>query len=362
MKTKSEFESGAGSSRPRFSVSLPETLFMPALLLVFLVSCSQPPPATFQPWGPSAQMKTPPVEAKPAPAPTPAAAPIPSAITTNAAPLTAGSTVTITNRALGLIDTNAIAAMRAARIAEQVAEAQQPQPTPFPSANPAQTNAAAAPRPTTEETIPPNMLKLNATPLEQVLQIYSELVNRTVLRPATLPAPPITLMGQTELTRSEAIQALDAVLALNGIAMINVGDKFVKAVPIAQANTEAAAIHTSNEVANLPDLGPYVTHIVQLQYVKPSSMQQTLQAFAKNPAALLPVDESQILVIRDYTENVKRMLELIKKIDVPVQSEYDSEVIPIKYAKAGAIADALNSLSSGGGAVTTVSAAASRSG
>src|SRR5262249_10553976 len=62
----------------------------------------------------------------------------------------------------------------------------------------------------------------------------------------------------------------------------------------------------------------------------------------------------QILVLRDYSENVKRMLEMIKKIDVTLPSEYDSEVIPIKYAIASDIANALNSLSSGGGGGTTV--------
>jgi general secretion pathway protein D len=57
-------------------------------------------------------------------------------------------------------------------------------------------------------------------------------------------------------------------------------------------------------------------------------------------------------VLRDYTENVKRMLELIKEIDVAVPSEFESAVIPIKYAKATEIASALNSLSSGGGGTT----------
>ena len=41
-----------------------------------------------------------------------------------------------------------------------------------------------------------------------------------------------------------------------------------------------------------------------------------------------------------------------KEIDVVVPSEYDSDVIPIKYAKATEIAGALNSLSTGGGSAT----------
>ena len=153
---------------------------------------------------------------------------------------------------------------------------------------------------------------------------------------------------QTPLTKKEAIQALNAVLGLNGIGMINVGEKFVKAVPVQGVNAEGAPFD-SLTAEQLPDMGQYVTHIVQLQYAKPTEMVQVLQPFAKMANAILPIDSSQILVLRDFTENVKRMLEMIKKIDVAIPSEFTSEVIPIKYALASDIASALNSLSSGGG-------------
>ena len=74
-----------------------------------------------------------------------------------------------------------------------------------------------------------------------------------------------------------------------------------------------------------------------------------LTPFVKIPNAILAIDTSQMLVLRDYAENVKRMLELVQTIDVAIPSVYLSEVIPIKYGKASDIASALNSLSSGGG-------------
>src|SRR5262249_38163604 len=43
---------------------------------------------------------------------------------------------------------------------------------------------------------------------------------------------------------------------------------------------------------------------------------------------------------------------LIERVDVAVPAEFDQEVIPIKYALASDIANALNSLSSGGGGTT----------
>jgi general secretion pathway protein D len=143
------------------------------------------------------------------------------------------------------------------------------------------------------------------------------------------------------------------VLALNGIAVVNVGDKFVKVVPTANAGQVGAAF-SKDKVDQLPDLGQFVTHVVQTTYVKPTELVPALTPFASPGLAngILPIDPSQILVLRDYSENVKRMLEMVKRIDVSVPSEFISEVIPIKYALASDIASALNSVSSGGGGTT----------
>lgn len=214
-----------------------------------------------------------------------------------------------------------------------------------------ETNEPSGAGRTVEELIPAGTINFPATDLNQVLQIYSELVNRTVLRPANLPAPLITLKTQTPLSKKEAIEAFDAVLEMNGITMINIGDKFVKAVPTTQANQEGAPFNKL-DAAQLPEVGQYVTHVVQLKYVKPSEMVPVLQPFAKLQGSILPIDTSQILVLRDYSENIKRMLEMIKEIDVVVPLEFVSEVIPIKYAKASDIADALNSLGGGGGSTS----------
>jgi general secretion pathway protein D len=216
---------------------------------------------------------------------------------------------------------------------------------------PAATHPSAAANPAQpEEMIPPGTINFQGVDVDQVLEIYAQLVGRTLLR-AGLPKAQIVLKTQTPLTKTEAIEALQAVLALNGIAVVNVGDKFVKVGPVDQANTFGAEFNDTS-VTNLPDLGSYVTRIVQLKYVKPTEMVPIIQPFAKLANSILPIDSNGILVLRDNAENVKRMMEMIDKVDVSVPAEFISEVIPIKYAEAGDIANALNSLGGGGSTVS----------
>jgi len=221
---------------------------------------------------------------------------------------------------------------------------QQPAPT---ATAPTGNHAPAQP----EEMIPEGTINFQGVDVSQVLDIYAKLVNRTLLR-ANVPNATIVLKTQTPLTKSEAIQALQAVLALNGIAVVNIGDKFVKVGPVDQANGYGAEFNTTS-ATNLPNLGSYITHIVQMKYVKPSEMVPIIQPFAKLANSILPIDSNGILVLRDYAENVKRMLEMIEKIDVSVPAEYISEVIPIRYAEAADIASALNSLGGAGGSTVS---------
>jgi len=214
--------------------------------------------------------------------------------------------------------------------------------------------------------ITPYEFNFQGVPADQVLKVYSDMVGRTLLM-AQLPAAPIILRTQSPLTKVEAIEALQAVLSLNGIVVENIGDKFVKVLPVDQAGGGGQKIDNS-DASQLPDLGTYVTHIVHLNYVKPSAMVPIITPFSKLANAIVPLEDNNILVLRDNAENVKRMLELIAQVDTGGSaSEIISEVIPIRYALAEDIASALNSLGGGntvsiGGSAGTPTTGTSRPG
>ncbi len=228
----------------------------------------------------------------------------------------------------------------------------QPQAQPLPAMT-AQTPAPANPNEPPEEMVPAGTIDFQGVDVNQVLDVYAKLVNRTIIRGA-LPDAKIVLKTQTPLTKAEAIQALQAVLALNNISVIDIpGGKFVKAVQSDQAGGSGEVVDDTGST-NIPNMGSFITHIVQLKFVKPTLMVPIIQPFARLQGSIYPIDDNGILVIRDYAENVKRMLEMINRIDVNVPAEFISEVIPIRYAKVDDIANALNALGGGGGASVSI--------
>jgi general secretion pathway protein D len=181
--------------------------------------------------------------------------------------------------------------------------------------------------------IPMADLQLVNMPLEQFLEIYANYVNRTILRAAALPNLNVTLQAQTPLTVVEAIQAMDSVLSLNGYTTIPVGEKFVTFVPSANALQEGAAFSIIDSADELPEANQYITHIKQLKHILPSEAVPMLTPMAKNAAGIVALDVSKTLVLRDNSSNIKRMLELLERIDIKPEEDYKLKVIPIRYGK-----------------------------
>lgn len=191
-----------------------------------------------------------------------------------------------------------------------------------------------------------------AVPIDQLLDIYADLVGRTLLRATagTESVPnttTITLKTETKLTRSEAIIALETILGMNGVTLVPIGDKFDKVVTEANAGTAGGLLSTNTN--NIPIAGKIITQILQIKYADPKDLSEALQQFNKTPKSIIIIPSTQTLILRDYAENVARMMEMVAKIDVLTPNSIKPEVIPIKYALASDIASALGALGASGG-------------
>lgn len=185
--------------------------------------------------------------------------------------------------------------------------------------------------------------------MQQVLDFYQFLSKKTVLRPSSLAFPKLSIETFGVLTPEEALEALDSLLALNQITMVPQGDKFIKALPAAQAS-QSGTVFYDGDPNTLPEAGKYIHYIAKYEFIDADSLNTLLTQF-QSPSGKPPIviPSTQNIILRDLSENVKRMLEVLRKVDVDTPRDYDPVVIPMKYALASDIANVLSSLSQGGG-------------
>lgn len=190
-----------------------------------------------------------------------------------------------------------------------------------------QTYTSLDPAGKADENFAPGLLQFTDSDLAQVLDVYRELSGRTVVRSASLPNAKISLKSATSLTRIEALQALDTVLAQNGIVMIPQGTKFVKAVAAGAAAYENPPV-VDLPREQLPDCGTYITYIVEVKHQKPRDLVAGLQPFARMPNSILGIDSAGLIIMRDLSSNVRRMLQVLERIDKEPAQE--AAAAPIK--------------------------------
>ncbi len=156
--------------------------------------------------------------------------------------------------------------------------------------------------------------------LAQVLKIYQEISGRTVLRSGALPAVKINLRTQSPLTRQEALQALDSALAMNNIATVVMGDKYVKVVPAPEAMNEAPPF-IDLPPDQLPESSSYMARIVRLKRVPAQEAMAVVQPFAKMRNSIVAIRSGETLILRDYSSNIRRMLQVLEALEPAEQDK-----------------------------------------
>ncbi|MCS1411562.1 MAG: Type II secretion system protein D [Verrucomicrobia subdivision 3 bacterium] len=195
----------------------------------------------------------------------------------------------------------------------------------------------------------PHTFNFPNSPLEPIFEMFSELTGKMVLYSPNVMGTVNLVSGSVDLDRAEAIEAITSSLALSGIILIPLGEKFVKAVPAEEAIQHAPRFDNMDP-NQLPDSGEFITRTVKLEQVKPSEAVEFLRPLTKMPDGLIPIDSSQTLLIHSDTATMKQLLEVLKSVDVVPEFDYSLEVIPIRYSKVTDLFNTMSSLISGSAA------------
>jgi len=163
--------------------------------------------------------------------------------------------------------------------------------------------------------IPARMIRYVEADIAQIFALYQELSGRSLIRSPMVPMTvKISFENTTSLTRVEALQALDNIFAANNIVMVYLGTRYVKAVTSAQVASEPGPV-VEMPWRELPDSSSYVTYIAKMKHLPPEQAVATLQPFAKLPNSIIAMKGSDIIILRDYSSNVRRMMEILERVD-----------------------------------------------
>ncbi len=180
-------------------------------------------------------------------------------------------------------------------------------------------------------------------PLDQLLAVVSEWTGRMLIKAPGVNAQ-ITLKSNERIPVSQALEAIETVLAMNNVSLVKMGEKFLKIVPIAQNRTEGGAISFEHPDKAYPEADQLVSQMVQLKNIDAAEATPVLQPLLHGYGKMQPFERTNSILITETGANLNRIMEVLAYIDQPVESKVETRIYEIHYAKASDLASRINEL------------------
>ena len=194
------------------------------------------------------------------------------------------------------------------------------------------------------------VLKIRDQDTNMILDMIQLITGRYILRPQNLPAVKITFDSMAVLTKRETLLAVESLLAMNGVAITKIDDKFYKAVPAQGANVHVPIWLDAPASTLRPSQRIYMK-LFRLKYAPALEVREQLNAFATpNVSSLIAFEKSNSILITDSLLNLQRIEDLLNEIDKPVTKEdlgMKWEVWQTQHASANDLENKLKALIEG---------------
>ncbi|MBO6166951.1 MAG: hypothetical protein J6P13_01205 [Kiritimatiellae bacterium] len=192
-------------------------------------------------------------------------------------------------------------------------------------------------------------LNFKEAPVEIVFQVYGKLVDRTVLKDPATPSVNITLESRPgqRLSKEEQIEAIEVVCEMNGIHFENYGEKFVRALPRKEASKEGIPLYMDPQVEELRavPMGKVVSVMINFKNISAQEeAQKALEGFKTGNGLLQVFERTNSILVTDTKQNIVRMLEIARAIDIATPVLENVYVRQIKNASASDIKTALEQI------------------
>jgi general secretion pathway protein D len=140
----------------------------------------------------------------------------------------------------------------------------------------------------------------------------------------------VTIISPAKISLNEAYKVFESVLEVHGYTTVKAGE-VVKIIPSPDARSKSIETKLREEATAPED--KVVTQLIPLRYADPVEIKRLFTPMVSKSSVILAYDPTNTLIITDVYSNIKRLLKILKEIDITGIGQQIS-VIPVEYAEA----------------------------
>jgi general secretion pathway protein D len=221
------------------------------------------------------------------------------------------------------------------------------EPRPEPPAPPTGTEAPpASPAPATRPAPRRIVLNFDNADVEVVIQAAAEIVGFNYVLAPGARGRKVTVQTVGKITSDDVFPVLLTILDVNGLAAVRSGTLY-RIIPREGAPQTPVRTVVGREADPLASSDEVLTQIVPLEFINAQDAVNLLRPFVPPQGAIAAHRETNLLIITDTAANIRRLLDMLKLVDVEVALS-DLRLIPLKYADAQELAQLLVQLFASG--------------
>jgi general secretion pathway protein D len=171
--------------------------------------------------------------------------------------------------------------------------------------------------------------------IRKIVEAVSDITGKTFILDPRVTAK-VTILSKTPLSADAFYEAFLSILQVHGYVAVTTGD-IIKIIPDASARQYPSLLSTDGAAAD-----EMVTQVIQLQNIGAAQLVPILRPLIPQNAHMAAHQSSNMLIISARTDNVKRMLSIIHRIDLA--SDEEIEVVPLAHASSAEVVRVLTTL------------------
>jgi len=232
-------------------------------------------------------------------------------------------------------------------------------PTRPPEPTPPQPGVAVPAAPTPPPSTAPSrniVFNFDNADVEVVIQAAAEIVGfNYVLAPAARGRK-VTVQTIGKIANNDVFNVLLTILDVNGLAAVKSGNLY-RIIPKEGAPQSSIRTVVGREADPSRSGDEVLTQLIPLQYISAADAVNLLRPFVPQQGGISAHRETNLLIITDTAANIRRVLDIVKLVDVEVAVD-ELQIIPLRHSDAQELAQLLNQMFSTGRLRTGVGAVA----
>ncbi|CBL43990.1 General secretion pathway D protein, outer membrane secretin [gamma proteobacterium HdN1] len=190
-----------------------------------------------------------------------------------------------------------------------------------------------------EEPEPTWRINMKQADIRQLIELVSEATGNSFIVDPRVKGN-ITVISDTEMSKKEIMEMFESVLKVHNFATVRTG-KMLKIIPTQMAKQDNVPIEKPDRDSDL-----FITQVIPVRFASATELVPILRPLIPQYGHLAAVTSANALIISDHSDNVQRMIDIVRRLDTSESEE--SEVIQLKNAWVGDVVKMLEQLGSGG--------------